>query len=402
MRASIAVTFSVAILTSCSGPKQPEQVAAAAVPVTIGSVRHIDEFETVAVSGSVVPPAAASVVSFLVSGRVIRVIPREGDYVKKGQLLAAIDPTDYQLGVAAATAQTSAARAVFQKAEAPARPEQLEQARIAFERSEDEYRRMKILYDSKSLAPNDFQKFQAQYDAARQQYEMAKSGAQKEDKAQAKATAEQAAVAEQVARKHLSDATLYSPIDGFITRRSIEPGDTTAPGRPVFEIVQLDPVEINAGVPETDVRRVRIGQKASIRIPALPDQKFQGTVRVVNVSADPSTRTYMTRITVPNSKHILRIGMIAEAQIRGSQKVNVMTIPGEAIVHDPQGATIVFVYFPDQKRVYSKRVDTGTVYGKEIQIRSGLSGDEAIVLAGQNRLRDGVLVDVAPNQKERQ
>jgi multidrug efflux pump subunit AcrA (membrane-fusion protein) len=72
--------------------------------------------------------------------------------------------------------------------------------------------------------------------------------------------------------------------------------------------------------------------------------------------------------------------------------LDAMTVPGESVVHDPQGATVVFVYFPEQKRVYSKRVETGTVYGREIQIKSGLAGDESIVVAGQDRLRDGVAV----------
>ena len=72
--------------------------------------------------------------------------PREGEYVKRGQVLASIDSPDYQLPLAAAKAQAD------------------EQARIGFERAEDEYRRMKMLFDSKSLAPNDFQKYKAAYD----------------------------------------------------------------------------------------------------------------------------------------------------------------------------------------------------------------------------------------------
>lgn len=390
----LASAFSFAILlTSCSGHKQPEASAPPPIPIRIAKISQIQEQETVAVSGSVVAPGNPAELAFLVSGKVIQAGPREGDFVKKGQVLAVIDPADYQFGVSAAVAQSAAAKAVLAKADAPARPEQLEQAKIAYERAENEYQRMKMLFDSKSLAPNDFQKFQAAYEASRQQYEMAKMGAQKEDKAQARATADQADVAERVARKRLADATLYAPIDGFITRRSVEPGDTAAPGKPVYEIVRLDPVEINVGIPETDIRLVRVGQKAIVRIPALPDQEFQGIVRVINVSADPSTRTYMARIVVPNPKRVLRIGMIAEARIQGNQKRDVMTIPGESIVRDPQGATIVFVYFPDQKRVYSKRVETGTVFGKEVQIRSGLTGSESIVIAGQNRLRDGNTVN---------
>jgi multidrug efflux pump subunit AcrA (membrane-fusion protein) len=88
--------------------------------------------------------------------------------------------------------------------------------------------------------------------------------------------------------------------------------------------------------------------------------------------------------------------MIAEAQIRSESMLDAMTVPGESVVHDPQGATVVFVYFSEQKRVYSKRVETGTVYGREIQIKSGLAGDESVVLAGQDRLRDGAAVAVAP------
>jgi multidrug efflux pump subunit AcrA (membrane-fusion protein) len=107
----------------------------------------------------------------------------------------------------------------------------------------------------------------------------------------------------------------------------------------------------------------------------------------------------MVRIRVPNRKHTLRVGMIAEAQVRSESMLDAMTVPGESVVHDPQGATVVFVYFPGQKRVYSKRVDTGTVYGREIQIKSGLAGDESVVLAGQDRLRDGVAVTVRPEAK---
>jgi multidrug efflux pump subunit AcrA (membrane-fusion protein) len=86
--------------------------------------------------------------------------------------------------------------------------------------------------------------------------------------------------------------------------------------------------------------------------------------------------------------------MVAEARIQGDRRLDLMTLPAEAIVCDPQGATVVFVYYPDQGRVYAKRVETQTVHGGEIAIKSGLSGNESIVLAGQEKLRDGVRVSV--------
>jgi multidrug resistance efflux pump len=321
-----------ALLTALAGcSSRPEGAPPQAVtPVKVGRPHQFQAPAVVAVSGSVVSPENAANLAFLVSGKVVRVGPREGDSVKRGQVLAVIDPTDYSLGVEAAVAQASAAHAVLQKAESPARPEVLEQARVAFERARDEYQRMKQLYESKSLPPNDFRKFEAGYEAARQQYEQARAGGQKEDRAQARAAYEQALAGARAARKRLSDTTLVAPADGFVANRSIEVGDVAGAGRPVFQIVKLDPVEVSVGVPETDIHFVRAGQTATIRIPALPAETFEGSVRLINVAADPGTRTYMVRIAVPNPRRVLRLGMIAEAQIQGDRRVAVMSLPGDA------------------------------------------------------------------------
>jgi len=379
-------------LSACTGGQQKKESNGEAVPVTVGRVQSVQERETISVSGTVSTPNSPANVSFLVSGKIVFVGPREGEFVKQGQVLARIDPTDFTLSVKGAAAQAASAQAALDKALHSSRPELLEQARIGFERAEDEYRRMKMLYDAKSLAPNDFQKFKAAYEHAKQDYEQAKAGGQREDKDLAKASYNQAAAHLEVVRKALSDATLCAPIDGYIAKRSIEPGDTASPGRPVFEIVQMDPIEVNVGVPETYVRLVKVGQKADITVPALPGKSLQGTVRVINVSADPSTRTYMTRISVANREHELRVGMVAEATIRGDRTVSMVTLPGDAVVRDPQGATQVYVYYPDQKRVYTKRVEIGAAVNKNVQIKSGLSANELIVLAGQTKLRNGLTV----------
>jgi multidrug efflux pump subunit AcrA (membrane-fusion protein) len=397
------VVFTISVIglqISCSpGGPAGEPGASSAIPVKTSRLRHVRQAPVIPLSGSVESPEDPSDLSFLVSGKVIRVVPREGEFVRKGQVLAEVDPVDYQLALNASAAQARAARALADKAEGSARPEQLEQARLAFRRTEDEYKRMKFLYDAKSLAPNDFQKFETAYLSAKEQYDLARAGAQKEDKAQARAGFDQATAAERIAVKRLADTRLVAPMDGYISRRLVEPGVVVSPGRPAFTIVRLDPVEVQVGVPETDLRRVRLGQQAAVRIPALGGESFSGTLRVINVSADPATRTYMARIVVPNPKHVLRVGMIAEAAIEGDGLVDAMALPGEAIVRDPQGATLVYVYYPEKKRVYSKRVEVGAVLGKDVQIRGGLGGDEIVVVGGQQKLRDGVAVEaqsVAP------
>jgi multidrug efflux pump subunit AcrA (membrane-fusion protein) len=370
-----------------ASPARPDPIA-----VRIATPKHVRVPAEVVVSGTVETPSEPTSVGFLVSGKVIRVGPREGDFVKTGEVLAVIDPADYQFAVDAALAQTALARAQNEKASMSARPEVVEQARANLSQAEDEFQRMKTLYERKSLAPNDFKKYETAYTNAQQQYEQAKDGAQREDKAAAKATLEQAEAAERIARKRLIDATLLAPVNGFVSKRNIEEGAMASPGTAVFTIVDLDPVEIQVGVPETDVRLVHRGQSAIVTVSARPGMTFSGKVRLVNVSAETQTRTYMVRITVPNPRSALLVGMIAEARILGNETRDVLTLPGQSLVHDPQGAPQVFVYFPNEKRVYAKRVTTGEVMDRDVQIVDGVKDSDSIVVAGQQLLREGSVV----------
>jgi multidrug efflux pump subunit AcrA (membrane-fusion protein) len=328
-----------------------------------------------------------------VSGKVIRVGPREGDFVKAGEVLAVIDPADYQFAVEVAIAQTGLARAQNEKASMSARPEVVEQARASLSQAEDEFRRMKTLYEKKSLAPNDFKKYETAYTNAQQQYGQAKAGAQQEDKAAAKAALEQAEAAERIARKRLSDSTLIAPINGFVSKRDIEEGAKASPDTPVFTIVELDPVEIQVGIPETDIRLIHRGQKSIVTASALPGASFSGQVRLVSVSAEPQTRTYMARIRVPNREGRLLVGMITEVRIVGDGQIDVLTLPGTSIVRDPQGATQVYVYFSNEKKVYARRVVTAGITGQNIQIADGIKDTDWIVVAGQQLVREGSIVN---------
>jgi membrane fusion protein (multidrug efflux system) len=125
-----------------------------------------------------------------------------------------------------------------------------------------------------------------------------------------------------------------------------------------------------------------------------------GTIREINVASDPSTRTYTTRVRMANPQHKLRVGMIAEAEILADKKVKAMTVPASAIIRDPQGASLVFVFYPEQKRVCSKHVETGRVVGEEVEILSGLRADEQVVIGGQQELRDGIAAESVASRPE--
>jgi len=380
------------LLTSCA--HETHAAGDQAVPVQVRTPAVVERAESVSASGSVEGSETADV-AFQVGGRVVRVLVEEGQHVSKGQLLAEIEPTDYRNAFNAAVAQKEAAAAVAQKADAGPRKQELEQARIEYSRWADEYKRMKFLVERKSLPPNDFQKVEAAYNAAKERYEMAVEGTRQEDRATATAQAHGADAQASEEQKRLNDTRLVAPISGSIGMRRVDAGQTVAAGMPVFSIVELNPVKVRVGVPEAEIGKVLQGAAAEITVPSLDGRRFMGKVAIIGVAAEPASRTYTVKIVVPNPGPVLLAGMVAEARILGPAKIKSLTIPGEAVVPDPQGAPTVYVYFPDRKRVYGRRVDVGTPVGKEVEMRSGLTGSEQVVIAGQQKVREGSLVEIA-------
>jgi multidrug efflux pump subunit AcrA (membrane-fusion protein) len=390
-RALSVICASALLLAGCQ--RKPEVAADQPVPVRLQLPRHVQQPVSVAVSGSVEGNITA-LTAFQVGGRVAHVYVEEGQRVAKGQLLADLDSTDYRNGFNAAVGEADAAGAVNAKAKAGLRQQELEQARIDFDRWQDEYNRMKYLYEHKSLPANDFTKIEAGFNAARERYDMAKSGTRVEDK-QAAAAQHVAATAQMAeAKKRLADCQLRAPIAGFIGMRQIEVGNTVAPGMPVLSVVDLDPVKVKAGIPESQVGKVREGDRAEVSIPSLNGQQFEGRVEAISAASDPASRTYVSKIVVPNPSHVLRAGMVSEARLFGGAQENVITLPGSAIVRDARGVSQVFVVTSGQNRAYGRRVEVGSMIGNEVEIRSGLTGNEQVVVDGQNYVREGSLVQI--------
>lgn len=363
------------------------------VPVRLRKPERVERKEQVRASGSIEAESTRNL-GFPIPGRVARVLADEGQQVKPGQALAELERADYEYALEAARGQEAAALATLAKANQGPRPEELEQARIDFERWSDEYRRMKTLYEKKSLPENDFRKVEAAWKAASQRYEMARAGTRQEDKAASEGLLQQARAQMAGSRKRLEDTVLRSPIGGYVGMRRVDAGEVVAAGQPLFSVMNLHPVKVRVGIPESSIGMVRAGQPAQITIPALGNRAFPGTVELVGVAAEPTSRTYTVKINAANPGTTMRAGMIAEATIEGDRPVSILTLPPDAIVRDPQGATYVFVYYPEQKRVYRKRVEIGASTGTEVVILSGLSGEEQVVVAGQTGVREGSSVRV--------
>lgn len=332
--AALGLAAALLLATRRSNAQQPSSDAP--VPVLVRRPSHVTRANYVALSGDVEGSRTASV-GFIVPGVVAHVGPKEGDFVRAGEVIASLDTTEYAINVEVAAAQR--------------------------ERAEDELKRAKMVFESHAIPENDYNK-------AVTAVRLARAG-------------------EAMARKKFRDTRLTAPMSGMLARRGIEPGEQTGPGYPTFTIVQVEPVQVRVGVPETEVSRIAIGEKATVSIPALRGQSFTGRVRLVGIAADPASRTYTAKIEVPNSARAIRPGMIAEVRISGSGSVNALTIPAEAVVRDEGGVLRVFVYEAKSGRVYARRVTMGAAYGQEVEVREGIAAGDMVVVGGQHRVREG-------------
>lgn len=280
----VAICISILFLSSCrqDSPRQAEE----AIPVEIREPLKVDRPLAVRASGTVEPRETARI-GFQVAGRIRRVLVEEGSIVRAGQILAELDPTDYETGAAIAAAERDAAKALAAKARAGARAQELAQAKAALELAEDEHRRFKILFDRKSLPANDFKKIETQLEIARQRYDEAREGARSEDIAAAEAKARQAEANVALNAKRVTDSRLYAPISGAVIRKLAEAGEVVGAGMPVVALADLNPVRVRVGVAENNIARVRIGQKAEVGVAALGGKTMPGRVELLAYSAEP-------------------------------------------------------------------------------------------------------------------
>lgn len=312
----------------------------AGIPVVVSTVSTTSENKTLTLSGAAEAETSADI-GFMVSGKVSNVFVKEGQKVKRGQLLASMVSTDYKLATDIANANLAKAR--------------------------DEYQRLTLMYNRGSLTASDYQTIKSKL---------------------AEAEARQ-----QLAEKNVRDTRLYSPITGEVARRSVDPGEIVSQGMPVFSIVSISPVNIKASVPESEIWQIRRGQEAKVSVAAL-DSSFSGTITQLGAVADPTSRAYTVKISVPNRSQLIKPGMIADVKVSSRNKSNLIVVPGEAVLHDADQTTYVYVVDSARKMTFKRKVTTGNVFNNTIEISSGLKAGEVVVIGGQQKLEDGSFVQI--------
>jgi RND family efflux transporter MFP subunit len=205
-------------------------------------------------------------------------------------------------------------------------------------------------------------------------------------------------------RAALRDYTkVRAPYDGIVTARFADPGaliqiatSSATNAIPLFTIMNLNTVRIYANVPQDDSPWIVPGKtNVTVKVSELPDRVYQGTITRSTLALDPSTRSLLVEIDLPNPDHVLRPGTFVELTIGLREIPNALVLPMQAVNSGPKGKSLFIV---EQGKAKSVPVQTGITDGKWIEITQGLQGDEEVVVVGKRQLLDESPVQMSPFQ----
>jgi membrane fusion protein, multidrug efflux system len=202
---------------------------------------------------------------------------------------------------------------------------------------------------------------------------------------------QQAKAAAAIAKKSLNDCNLYATTDGYIGKRSIDPGMTTIPNLTSITIVKINKVFARVAVSEGEISLIQKGQKANIKIGALGSTNYNGVVEEIGVVADPIVHTYKIKIGIENTNHAIKPGMICNATIESPSIARGVVVPSRAVMVDEAGRNFVYTV-SSQNKAMRKYVVTGDLLNSGIEVVEGLQVNEAVVVTGQHKLVDNASV----------
>jgi RND family efflux transporter MFP subunit len=369
---SIILFFISLLLAEGCGPEEPRRTANKTEPqpkaasdggtgppvgtqpieVQVVKPSRKDLVYTITLPGNIAPLYQTTLYA-KVSGYLKWIGPDKGDRVKKGQVVAIID--------------------------APEIEEQYQQAAADYKIKKITFNRLKNVWTTSPdvIAKQDVDVAEAAYEGARNLMQQ---------------------------RAVFRDYTkVRAPYDGTITARFADPGaliqiatSSATTAIPLFTIMDLDTIRVYANVPQDDSPWVTPGKtKATVTVSELPGRSFNGTITRSTLALDPSTRSLLVEIDLPNPGHMLRPGTFAEVVIGLRDIHNAVVLPPQALNTGPHGK---FVFIVEQNTARALPVQTGITDGQWIEIAGGLRGDEDVVVVGKRRLVDKSRVRTAPFQ----
>lgn len=277
----------------------------------------------------------SAALSFPVAGTLMRVCADEGARVRKGELLAELDPTS--------------ARQTF------------EAARAAFEQARDASQRLQQLYDAKSLPEVKW--------------------------IEAQTRLQQAQAAFAIAEKNLSDCRLYAPFAGVVGQRRMSVGETALPGVPVLTLLETARVKVRFSVPEQEIASVEADSRIRVAVPALGDSTLAAANPEKGAVANPAAHTYDVRASLGNRDGRLLPGMVCRVTVTPAMAVEEIAVPVRAVQQAGNGAR--FVWRVQGDSVVRADVRTGRFVENGVVIEEGLRDGDRIVVDGMQKIGQG-------------
>lgn len=290
---------------------------------------------TLVVSGNI--EVVDAQLGFKVSGRVSERLVAEGDKVKQGQLVARLDDSEQKALLAQRKAELAAATAALAELEAGSRPQEIASAEASLkstqaerDRSRLEFLRQKELREKNAIAIRDFEVAEASLKVAEahvveadERAKLVREGPRIESIHQARARVQQAQAASALAETQLENTQLFSPLTGVVLSHNIEAGEFVSPGTPVVTVADTVHLWVRAYVNQTDLSRVKLGQKATVKIDSTPAKSFEGTLGFIASDAEFTPKTVQTptervklvfriKVYVNNPQGELKPGMPAD------------------------------------------------------------------------------------------
>jgi membrane fusion protein, multidrug efflux system len=339
------------------------------------------------VNGSLTAEEQADVAAEI-AGRVIATPVERGSRVAQGAELVRLSPveSDASLDEAVANAAQIEARLAlgpdggFDVTHVP----EVANAKANLTLAEAEFDRIAKLLEQRVVSQSEYDQRRMQVEAARQQYESAKNGAQQQYQALRAARARVA-----LARKAAADTVVRAPFAGIVGQRMVSTGDYVTKGMKIAEVVKITPLRVQLTVPEQFVAAVGVGQPVALAVDAYPQRSFEGRVRYVSPALRADQRALTVEAIVPNEKAELKPGMFATALVQQAQRTAAILV-AQTAVQTISGTSRVYVVKGD--RVEERVVTTGQVLDSRVEISNGLKAGERVATANVAQLVDGMKV----------
>ncbi|MCW0232370.1 MAG: efflux RND transporter periplasmic adaptor subunit [Ferrovibrio sp.] len=299
-------------------------------------------------------------IAFRVGGKIVARYVEIGSEIKKGALLARLDPEDTRLATQNARAQLSAAQANFNQAQT-------------------ELRRYKTLFDSKVISQAELDRRQNTYNTAEAQLDSARSQLR-------------------VAQNQMDYTELHADADGVVTAIGVETGQVVAAGQTVLKLARPEEKEVVFNVAENRLDELRNATAIAISLWAQPEKEYSGVVREIAPGADPATRTYAVKVSVQSPPPGMRLGMTSTVSIVRRSDASVVALPLAALYQ--QGAEpAVWIYTgpaEGEGTVALRPVKVAAYIEKAVLIADGLREGEKVITAGVHKLISGQTVRLLP------